>query len=244
MGHNNPPTLLEQLSEDYAQLRHEVEKIADRANTAPRAIKTDSDLDTVGNLIKDASALSRKADASRKAAKDPSLQAGRDVDTFFKQFSERLERIQSTFQKLADDHAKAKAAEARRKAEEEAKRLREEEERQREIARRAEESNRAKTADKHEAKADEVAERAAEAEQAAQASAADLTRTRTASGTLATAQTEWAFEVIDFDAIPLNQLRPYFKREEVEKAVRAFMKTGRRELAGVRFFEDVKARFR
>ena len=232
------------LSEDHAQLRHDVETIASRANAAPREIKAPADLDAIGSLVKDTNALARKADAARKSAKEPFLSAGRDVDTFFKTLTDRLERISSIFQGIANEHARKVADEARRAAQEEARRAREEEARQREIAARAEEANRAKTADKHEAKAEAAADRAQEAEATAQASAADLTRMRTSSGILSTARTEWTFEIEDFDKVALDKLRPYIKRDAIDAAIRAAIKMGVRELGGVRIFEEIKASFR
>lgn len=246
IGHNAPPPLRDILAENHASLLREVEALADRANAAPRQINDDADFDTVGTLAKDAGALVRRVDGFRKTEKEPYLQAGREVDGFFGAMTDRLDRIKAAFQKIADDHMRAKAAEERRRREEEARKAREEEERQREIARRAEEANRAKTAEKHDAKADALAEKAAIAEASAQASAADLTRTRTASGTLATARTEWAFEITDVDAIPLDKLRPYLPRAEIEKAIRAYVRFHKdaAPLAGVRIFEDVRASFR
>ena len=75
-------------------------------------------------------------------------------------------------------------------------------------------------------------------------SAADLSRQRTASGALATAKTEWVFEITDYDAIPLDKLRSYIKRDAIEAAIRMAIKMGNRELPGVRIFEDVKALIR
>ncbi len=244
IGHNNPPTIVEILTEQYADLASRVDAIASRANTAPRAIKSDADLNTIGTLIRDTRLLAKEADQSRTAEKAPHLQAGRDVDAFFKAHGDRLDRIASTFQKIADDHARAVAAEARRKAEEEARKAREEAERQAEIARRAEEANRIRTADKHEARAEAALAQAEQAEAVAAAPAADLIRSRMESGVLSTATTTMAFEITDYDAIPLNSIRAYFKRDAVEAALRMAIKMGVRELQGVRIYEDVKASFR
>lgn len=243
IGHNKP-TIFEVLTEQYAGLASRVEAIATRANTAPRVIKSDADLNEIGVLIRDTRSLAKEADQSRTAEKAPHLQAGRDVDAFFKAHADRLDRISGAFQKIADDHARAVAAKARRKAEEEARKAREEAERQAEIARRAEEANRAKTADKHEARADAALAQAEQAEAVAAAPAADLVRSRMDSGLLSTATTTLAFEITNYDAIPLNSIRAYFKRDAVEAAIRLAMKMGVRELEGVRFYEDVKASFR
>ncbi len=176
--------------------------------------------------------------------KAPYLQATRDVDTYFATLGDRLARISDTFNKIASDYQRAVAAEARAKAEAEARRLRDEEARRIELALQAEADNRQAHADRHTAKAAEAIEKAEAAETIANASATDLTRTRTASGVLATAQTVWSFEIIDFEKIPLDKLRSYIKRDAIEAAIRLAVKMGNRDLPGVRIFEDVKAHFR
>lgn len=236
--------MLTVLSEDHAQLRHEVEKIADRANLAPREIKGAADLDSVGALIRDTRELARKADKERTAAKEPYLSGGRTVDQYFKTLTDRLERIAAVFQKIADDHARAVAAAARAKAEAEARAAREEADRREAAARKAEDDNRLKHAQGHTAKADEARQVAEQAEAVAAAPAKELARTVTSSGIAAGARTEWVFEIADYDAIDLNKLRPLFKRDAVEAAIRQAVKNGAREIPGVRIFENVTATFR
>jgi len=246
VGHNNPPSLREVLAENYASLSGEVEAIASKANDAPKKVASEEDLTAVGDIVKDVRQLTKRIDQARVSEKEPYLQGGRDVDAFFKVLTERLDRITKALESRATEYQREKAAEERRRREEEARRLREEEERQREIARRAEDANRSKMAAKHEDKAEELATQAAEAEVAAQASAADLTRVRSMNGTVATARTEWAFDITDFNAIPLDVLRPYLARADVEKAIRTFVRVNKNSvpLNGVRIFEDVKASFR
>jgi hypothetical protein len=78
----------------------------------------------------------------------------------------------------------------------------------------------------------------------AKASAADTVRQHTASGITASARTEWAFEIVAFDAVPLDALKPYFKRDAIDAAIRLAVRQGIRDLPGVRIFEDVKSSFR
>ena len=198
----------------------------------------------IGALIRDTRALTRKTDDRRKIEKEPHLIAGRQVDAFFSTLTDRLDRITATFQKIADDHARKAAAEARTKAEAEARKAREEEARQRDIAERAQEANRVKTADKAAIKADDAAERAQEADKAASASAADLTRTRTASGVLSTARTEWKGKIVDYAKVDLEALRPYIKREALDAALAQAVRNGVRAIGGTEIAEDVKASFR
>lgn len=245
IGHNKAP-LAEILGERYAEAASKVEALAQRATAAPRKITSEQDLEVVGSIVKDAGELSRSIDKDRKREKEPHLQAGRDVDAFFGIFTARLDRIREVFQRAADDHARAKAEEIRRKAIEDARKARDEADRQAEIARRAEEANRPKSAEKHEAKAEAAIVIAEQAEAVASLGAADLTRQRLGSGMLSSAKTEMTFEVTGYAAIPLNDLRPYLKREHVEQAIRAFVKfhSDKTPLPGVRIFADVKATFR
>ena len=80
IGGNNPPlqTISERLYADHRALRELVAAMGARADGVPRTpIKSQTDFDIVGTLIKDASALAKKADATRVAEKDPYLAGGR-----------------------------------------------------------------------------------------------------------------------------------------------------------------------
>jgi hypothetical protein len=236
--------LREQLAEDHAQLRHDVETLAGRANVGPKIIASPADLDAVGKLVVDARALWKKVDKTRETEKSPHLQAGRDVDAHFSVLLDRLKRIGDAFQKIGDEHQREVAAEKRRQAEAEARALREEEDRQREIAQRAADADRPKVADKHEAKAEDLGERAAQAEAAAGAKAADLVRTRTDSGVSASASTKWVGTISDWAALDVVAITPYIKREALEAAVNQAVRMGVRSIKGVDIRQDTKATFR
>ncbi len=243
--HNNPP-FLEILAEKHAGIAVKVQAIAERANKAPRTIESDADFETVGTLIVDARNLFKSVDKERETEKEPFLRGGREVDSFFKVHTDRLNRIGEAFRKLADAYTRQKAEEERRRLAAEAEKARLESERQAEIARRAAEANRTKTAEKHEAKAEDAQRAAKEAQAAAAAPAAEHVRTRMDTGVLATAKAEWAFEVQDYQKIPLDQLRPYIKLEHIDMAIRGFVKTNQDKipLPGVRVFQDIKSSFR
>lgn len=236
LGHNNGP-LLETLNDSTHSMRAAVEAIAARANAAPRTIKSQNDLDTVGSLIRDTSTLNKEIEDRRKAEKDPYLNAGRQVDAFFGEMTDRLDRVKKAFQAIADDYARAKAAEERAKREEEAAKARAEEERKRI---EAEEAKRTSTKERKAVEAETLAMKADRLEAAATASASDILSDSIG----ISARAPWTFEITDFGAIPLADLKPYFKRDEIEKAIRQYVKQGHRELKGVRIYQDVKARFR
>jgi hypothetical protein len=246
VGHNNPPPLREILTENYAHLAQEVEGLAERANAAPKVVKNEADLDAVGVVVKDAKNLLKQVDTARKAEKEPHLQAGREIDGFFKTFSERLERIASALESRATEYQRQKAAEERRRREEEARKLREQEEEARRKAEEAAAAGRAAAAGKAEERAELLAEKAAEAQRLAEANAADLARVRGASGTLATAKTTMKVRIADYDKLDLNALKPYLDREAVQKAANTWLRVtkGASELPGLEVYEDIKATFR
>lgn len=248
IGHNAPPPLKEILAENYAHFAKEIEAIAERANAAPKTVRNDDDLDAVGVIIKDAKAMLKRVDGTRKEEKEPHLQAGRDVDAFFKVMSERLDRIATALGDRADDYQRQKAAEARRKAEEEARKLREKEEAERRKAEEAAAAGKDRAADKAEVKADMMADKAAEAERAAQASAADLARTRGASGTLASAKTVTKVRIVDLALIQqsMGPLGPYMDSDAIQKAANTWLRVtkGAGTIPGLEVYDDVKATFR
>jgi hypothetical protein len=232
------------LAESHADLAAKVEDLADMAGAAPKVIRDDDDLGKIGDVVKEAVGVAKAVESTRIAAKEPHLKAGREVDAFFKQMIDRIAEIERPLRTMATDYQRAKAAEERRILEEKARRAREDEARQREIARRAEEARRLATS-KAEATANLAAVRAAEAESAAaNAKAADLTRHRSESGTVVTTATKWTFEIEDIAVIPMETLRPYIARPDIEKAIRTFIRVGGRDLPGVRIFPDEQAAFR
>lgn len=246
IGHNHPPPLKEVLAENYAHFAREVEEIAGRANGAPKAVKGDADLDAVGVVVKDARSMLKRVDGARKDEKEPHLQAGRDVDAFFKGLTDRLDRIATTLEERASEYQRAKAAEARRKAEEETRKAREREEEARRKAAAAEAAGKAGTAARAEGQAEAAAAKAEAAERAAEASTADLTRTRGASGTVAGARTVQKVRVVDMAKLGLGPLGPYIDRDAIQKAANAWLRVtkGMETLPGLEIFDDVKATFR
>lgn len=244
-GHNNPP-LADLLADRYVDLLDAIQPIADRATSLPKKITDDIALGRLGDVVRDARKLSKAIDGKRKEEVDPHLAAQRETNGFFNAHKDRLDSLAQRLELLATDYQRAKAAEERRKLEEEARRAREEEDRQREAAQVAQEKGRVGTALKHDDRAEEAAGRAARLETAAHASAADLTRVRSGSGTVATSRQSWKFTIDDFSQVPLETLRPYLAADAIEKAIGKYVgiHKGAGKLAGVTIFQDTKATFR
>jgi hypothetical protein len=258
-GHNNPPPLRDRLASDYADMLAGIETLADRANHAPKEIGDDAALGPVSELVKDISAAAKRAEACRVDEKEPHLQAGREVDGFFKTATDRLSRMKTTLEGRVTTYLRAKADAERKAREEEERRRRDAERVAREEAdrklREAEEADRLArmaaaqgapvTANTDDAlaraiAADEAAEQARRdadfAQRAAEARSADLARTRGAA-TLSTLRTTWEFEIVSEESIPLEKLRAFIPRGDIEKAVRAFVRAGHRDLPGVRIYQ-------
>lgn len=230
------------LDADFSDLRAEVNEMLTRALAMPRDVKSEDDLGSIGNCIADIRALVKRVDGIRMDEGRPLLDAQRGINDHFNNLKGILSDATEPLQRAADDYARRKAAEERARREREAAeaRRRAEEERQ-----KAEAAKSDTAAARAEGRAEAFEARAERAEDAAASSAADLVRTRTA-GVTASAKTEWAFRIADYDAIDLNKLRPFLARADVEKAIRSMVRIqkGSTQLPGVEVFEDVKSTFR
>ena len=138
-----------------------------------------------------------------------------------------------------------KAAEARRLKEEEERKARAEAEEKRLDALLAAESGQLQEAQKLNQEAAAVEDKAEEiASQPTRA--ADLTRVRGDTGTTISTKTEVKARVVDWENIDLNKLRNFFKRDDVEKALRAFTRINKKTIPiiGVEFYDDETAQVR
>jgi hypothetical protein len=242
--HNRPALItVDQLKHDFAHVETAIVALEKRAEESPLVLEDDVDLAEVTGLVGDLTKAAKRADELRDTQGRPHLEAQRTINTFFKSFDARLAKAKATISQRATAYMNKKAEAARQK------RL-EEEARARALAdaKAREATEKAKAGD---AQAAHVAQAAAanhenDAEQAASAASArpaDLARTQTDSGTATLAQS-WDFEIEDINRIDLEALRPFIPGTAIEQALRAFIKSGRREIAGARIFTKTNARFR
>lgn len=240
-GSNRAP-LDEVLKADFADLREEVAATTQRAMEMPKKIAGEDDLAKVGVFIADCKALVKKIDGVRTDEGRPILDAQRGINDFFKRLSLLVSDNAEPVQRAADDYARRKAAEERARREREADEARRREEEARAKAEKAKTADAAILAN---ARAEMEAGKAERAEAAADASVADMVKTRV-EGVTASARVDWTFRIDDYDAIDLNALRPYLARPDVEKAIRSMVRIqkGSTKLAGVSVYEDVKSTFR
>lgn len=240
IGHNRPP-LKDMLRDQFTALTARVEQLLGSASRAPQSVEDDETLGKMGDLIKSITACAKNAEASRVSEKEPFLAAGREVDGFFKPLSDSLDKAKKRLEAPCGVYLRAKA-DAERKAREDAERVaREAAERALREAQEAEAARRQSDSAAALDRAVAAEEAARQAQKAAEAKPAEMARTRGEMGSVATLRTSWDAEITDFSAIPLQEIRAFIPRDAIEKAVRAFVRAGGRELAGVRIFENSTA---
>lgn len=249
--HNNPPpdllvgeALREQLEAANRDVLDRCEQLLEAATRVP-PITDDDAAGEVSDYIKQLGALSKMAEAKRTAAKEPYLDGGRVVDGFFKAITDPVDKVKTDTQRKLTIYLREKE-EAERRARMEQERL----------AREAAERARREAEAAAKAAADAAAlDRAIEAEKAAETAAADaakaaaaadakaseLTQTRGEYGSMSSLRTSWVHGDIDRASLDLEALRPYLPVDGIEKAIRAFIKAGGRELRGTTIFETTNA---
>jgi len=247
IGHNQPPgpTLADILKERFGPAFELAEKIANEANGHPQKIADPAAKEAAIETAAKAAKLFKEVDNTRKEVKAPFKEAVDAIDGHCRDPLARLKRIDEVLMSRVTAYDRAVIAQQR-----EAERLAQEEARRREEAAREEAEQAAKAGRMEDAIAALDDANAAATDRAmtiAEApTAADATRVQTAGGTMASAGTEWTFEVTDRAKIDLNMLRDFIAPDDVDAALKRFVKInkGTKEIPGVRVFEDVKTRRR
>lgn len=168
-------------------------------------------------------------------------QRARDEESKRRQSDANREKAQEEAARLRRE-AEDRAARERAEAEERAAREAAEAERRAEEA-RAESRRRAEAEEIERQRADEAEAQRVMAEKEALAKPADMARSRSDNGSMATLKRKWVFSVEDPNAVDYNQLRAYFSAEAFDKAVNAAIRNGVRPdaegnqpLKGIRIF--------
>lgn len=244
IGHNL--SVKERLVDKHQPLLDRVAELVAACARAPERIDDDATQGKVGDLYKLLSAAQKKGDASRADEKEPFLMGGREVDNFFKEsVLTPLERWMATLKRRSDLYINAKLEAERKRRADEARAAQIEADRKLEEARRAEEAARPKVAER---KLEQAVQAQAVADQAAvvaQAKPSEMAQTR-GEHSMATVQMRWTHEVSAWDSLDLNLLREFLSRDDIDKAIRAFVRLhkGTRTLPGVRIFEAPNTQFR
>lgn len=249
--HNNPPAdllvgdaLREKLRDENYELIERRDQLLDAATRMP-PITDDDVAGKVSDYVKQLTALVKASETQRTGAKEPYLEGGRNVDGFFKAITDPVEKVKNDTQRKLTVYLREKE-EAERRARMEQERLAREaaEKAAKEAAQKAKDAVDAAALDgaiEAEKAAEVAAADLAKAQQAAEVKPAELSRTRGEYGSMSSLRTEWVFDDISRADLDLEALRPYLPTDGIEKAIRAFIRAGGRELAGVRIHERTVA---
>ena len=247
LGDNMPPpdllvgeALHEKLRDENQDLLKRRDELLAAAARVP-AIDDEDIARKVTDFVKQLGALVKASEAKRTDAKEPYLEGGRSVDGFFKAITDPVDKAKKAVEKKLTEYAREKAEQERRDRLEQERLARE----AAELARREAEEKAKTAADaaslddaiEAESKAESAQADLVKAAAAADAKAAELSRTRGEYGAVSSLRTQWVFGDIDRASLDLEALRPYLPLVGIETAIRAFIKAGGRELKGTSIYE-------
>lgn len=224
VGHNTgaerAKQVTSQLEIDYASLVEEAHSLKIGLHSLPVKIAGKDDLGSVLKAVVDMRNVTVRAEAYRKAEKEPYWEAGKAVDGFFGALIDELTKaaavLQRRIQAFQDEQIAAERK--RRRDEEEAARQAAEEARQ-----AAERARKPSNILKHEENAAHLEIEANRLAAQQNQKAADLTRTRFADKNVMVTTREQGFaRVVDFNALPLDVLRHFIPQPALEQAVKAY----------------------
>ena len=240
VGSNRPP-LDELLAEESAPLAARRDELLGSVARAPETIADEATSERVADLVRMIMACRKAAETTRVGRNEPYLAAGALIDAHYKKITNPLDHAKATLEQRLTFYQRAKAEAARREREAEARARAEEAERQRREAEAAAAAAKTEAELDSAVSAEELARHAeadaAKAQKAAEVKPAELSRTRGDFGSIASLRTEWTGDVVDRDELDLEKLRPFIPLDGLEKAVRAFVKAGGRDLRGARVYE-------
>jgi hypothetical protein len=245
IGHNlgtvpAPETIAEYLAEAYQADIKRTDDLLEAFTRVPAEISDDEMNRRAADFAKKIAAHVKVLESDHKGEKQPYLDGGRAVDGFFKTKADNLAAIKREVERRQTIFANKKAAEERRRREEEARVAREAAEREAQAALDRAAALPAEAADAALDDAIAAQDQAEMLADAAQASPAELSRTRSDLGTVSSLRTSWKGELVNRDELDLDKLRPYIPTDALERAINAFVKAGGRDLKGANIFEESK----
>lgn len=239
-GHNNPPSQLGLLQQQYTILLDVADKRMANAARIPAICKDEATAAKITDMIKLLNSCRTEVEKTHKVEKAPWLEGGRVVDDLFNPMAKKLKIAAEQAGKPLTKFQLDKAAEVRRKAEEEAEKARLEAEKHANAGAALEQENMHAAAGVAFAEAEAYDKRAESAESVMEAKPSELVQTRTKSGAVASVRVSWTGEVTDRNKLDLEALRAYLPMDALVTAVKAFAKAEKRQIAGARIFEDAK----
>jgi hypothetical protein len=224
MGHNTgaerAKQVTSQLEVDYASLVEEAHKLQVGLHALPGKVTNKDDLGNISKTIVDMRNVMVRAEAYRKAEKEPYWESGKAVDGFFGSMVDALDKATTDLNariRVFQDEQIAAERKRRRDEEEKARAAAEEARAAAERARKP--SNILKHEETAAALDIEANRMAAQQHQ----KAADLTRTRFGDkNVLVTTREQGYARVIDYGKLNLDILRPYIPQAALEQAVKTY----------------------
>jgi hypothetical protein len=244
---NTPPPLItrDQLAVDFAHLSASVLELEDAFKVdVPSVLEDDEDLAIVTRNGTVVIALLKRIEDARKEQVKPFQAAETTVNDFLKrELPNRLATIKTALERLSTAYQRKKAAREQKVRDDHAKAARDLAAQAAAKVAEAVKIGDVKAATVAVTESNSLTAFANKAAAAAAVSVNSMAKLSTDAGS-ASLVDNWTFEDLDLDKIDLVALRPFFPRAAVEQAMRAFIKSGRREIAGARIFNDNRTRFR
>ncbi len=263
---DNRPLVHEILSERNKDLRPLLEAngvdlvnrrddLLEATANAPTVITSEEESHKVQDLLKMITACAKDCEARRKSDKAPTRDAGAIVDGFYKSIADQpfknspLATADKTLRTPLNVYLRKKAEAERRAREEVERKAKEEAERAAREAQRLEREARDAKGLEAAIAAEEAAKiAAADAEKAqkeADAKPAELSRTRSDLGAVASLSTRWVHapedeactDLVDRDKIDKDLIWPFIPMDALNQAMNGYVKAGGRDCRGAKIFE-------
>lgn len=240
-----PPLVTrDQLAVDFLHVANAVGDLEEACAIIPKVLEDEEDLAAVTKMASQLLKYAKRVEEIREETGRPHIEAQRVINAYFKHdLGKRLEDCLTSLEARSKPYLKKKAdrEKAARDAIEEAARAKAIAAAQ--AARDAISTGNVQQVTETVTRANVAADIAAKASEQAAAPVSQMSKTVTAEGS-ARLQERWTFSDLDVNRIDLNVLRPFIKQTYIEQALRDFIKSGRREIAGCRIFNDAEAKFR
>jgi hypothetical protein len=236
IGDNNPPNDAESLTialcDNHRVALDHAQELVEQSKNISDEIRNDDAADRASDLIKLIMSRKKTLETARVAEKEPYLSLGRVVDGFFKRPMEALDAAHAKAKRPLDVYLKEKAAKEQRRLREEAEAARQLAEEQRLAESALAKANQTEAAAVFEEKAAITTQAAEKLEAKAEARPAELSRTRSAQGALASLRTTWQCTSFDPATLDLEKLRHHFGDAALKSACNSYVKAGGRVLIG------------
>lgn len=228
IGHNSDPfdpdAIRARLADAHGTLIERASTLVEASGRIPEKIEDDETNNRMGDFVKQIGTANKALETARKSEKEPFDAGGKIVHGFFTAQQGKLDEVKRLAEARMTGYMRAKADAERRRRDEEARRLAEE-----------------AAAQNNESAFEQASE---EVELIEASKPAEMVRSHSDLGTVSTLRTSWEFEVTERGKIDLEALRPYLGSDAIDKAIRAAVRAGVREIAGVHIYQDQKASIR